>query len=541
MARVHGGEMIARVLQAAGVRELFTLHGGHIDPILEACDRHGFRIVDVRHEQAAAHMADAWARTTGRLGVCAVTAGPGVTDAVTGVANAFMDCVPVLVLGGRSPLRDEDTLPLQGFPQLEMMRPITKWARCVYHPERIPEYVAMAIRQATTGRPGPVYLEVPIDVLFASCDEEQVVWPQQLRPEHPPAPRPEAVEAVLDLLEKAERPVILAGGGVWFSGGADLLRELAEVTSVPVFMNVKARGAVPEDTPLGYGGFGIFSSGLVQREVGPADLVLVLGARLGLFTGGRRQSVIPPSATVVQVDIEGEEIGRNRDVQVGIEADCREFLRLLVEGARRRRWPERSRWLDVLQQAQRERQQAFAQALERDDVPIHPFRLAHELAQRLGPDDVVVADPPAIGQLVEAHRRLDGPVLGLVEVAREEVSRYGVVEGEPLGGDDFRVRSTVEKPEPDEAPSTLAVIGRMVLTPDIFPVLEETPPGRAGEVWLTDGLARLCQRRPLYGRRLRGRWLDTGNPQGLLEASLWLAARDPALARRLKGYLQGAG
>ncbi len=156
-------------------------------------------------------------------------------------------------------------------------------------------------------------------------------------------------------------------------------------------------------------------------------------------------------------------------------------------------------------------------------------------------DDVVVADPPAIGQLVEAHRRLDGPVLGLVEVAREEVSRYGVVEGEPLGGDDFRVRSTVEKPEPDEAPSTLAVIGRMVLTPDIFPVLEETPPGRAGEVWLTDGLARLCQRRPLYGRRLRGRWLDTGNPQGLLEASLWLAARDPALARRLKGYLQGAG
>lgn len=392
MARVHGGEMVARVLQAAGVRELFTLHGGHIDPILEACDRLGFRIVDTRHEQAAAHMADAWARTTGRLGVCAVTAGPGVTDAVTGVANAFMDCVPMLVLGGRSPLRDEDTLPLQGFPQLEMMRPITKWARCVYHPERIPEYVAMAIRHATTGRPGPVYLELPIDVLFAGRDEEQVAWPEALRPEHPPAARPEAVEAVLELLARAERPVILAGGGVWFSGAADLLREFAQVTSVPVFMNAKARGAVPEDTPLGYGGFALFSSGLVQREAGPADVVLVLGARLGLFTGGRRQSIIPASATVVQVDIEGEEIGRNRDVQLGVEADCREFLRQALEAARGRRWPERTRWLEVLEQAQRERQGAFASALERDDVPIHPFRLAHELAQRLGPDDVVVAD-----------------------------------------------------------------------------------------------------------------------------------------------------
>ena len=392
MARVHGGEMVARVLAAAGVRELFTLHGGHIDPILEACDRLGFRIVDTRHEQAAAHMAYGWARTTGRLGVCAVTAGPGITDAVTGVANAYMDAVPVLVLGGRSPLRDEDTLPLQGLPQLEMMRPITKWARCVYHPERIPEYVAMAIRQATSGRPGPVYLEVPIDVLFAGREEDQVTWPQQPRPEHPPAPRPEAVEAVLELLARAQRPVVLAGGGVWFSGGAELLRELAETTSVPVFMNAKARGAVPEDTPLGYGGFALFASALVQREAGPADLVLLLGARLGLFTGGRRQSVIPPSATVVQVDIEGEEIGRNRDVQVGIEADCREFLRLLLEGARRRPWPERTRWLELLQEAQRERQRAFAHALEGEGVPIHPFRLAHELAARLGPDDVVVAD-----------------------------------------------------------------------------------------------------------------------------------------------------
>ncbi len=154
-------------------------------------------------------------------------------------------------------------------------------------------------------------------------------------------------------------------------------------------------------------------------------------------------------------------------------------------------------------------------------------------------DDVVAAHPPAIGQLVEAFHHLGGPVLGLVEVERDEVSRYGVIDGEPLESGDFLVRATVEKPEPQEAPSTLAVIGRMVLTPDIFPALEETPPGRAGEIWLTDGLARLCRQRPVYGRRLQGRWLDTGHPQGLLEAALWLATDVPHLAERLERYLRG--
>ncbi len=392
MARIHGGEMIARVLRREGIEQIFTLHGGHIDPILEACDRLGFRIVDVRHEQAAAHMADGWARTTGRLGVCIVTAGPGITDAVTGVANAFMDCVPMLVLAGRSPLRDEDTLPLQGFPQLEMMRPITKWARCVYHPDRIAEYTAMAIRHAITGRPGPVYLEVPIDILFSRVEEEQVIWPQQARPAYAPAPSPGAVSAIIDLLQGAERPVIMAGGGVWFSGGAPLLLRLAEITQIPVFMNSKARGAVPEDTPLGYGNYAIFASSQVYQEIGPPDAVLILGARLGLFTGGRQASVIPPQAQVAQVDIEGEEIGRLRDVQVGVEADCRETLQALVAEAERRRWPPRTRWLEALDRARKSRREAFREALEKEATPIHPYRLAHELAQHLGPHDVVVAD-----------------------------------------------------------------------------------------------------------------------------------------------------
>ncbi|GBD14781.1 Acetolactate synthase large subunit IlvG [bacterium HR25] len=413
MARLHGGEMVARVLRDVGVRELFTLQGGHIDPILEACDRFGFRIIDTRHEQAAAHMAEGWARTTGRLGVCAVTAGPGITDAITGIANAYLDAVPMLVLAGRSPLADEDLLPLQGMPQLEMVRPITKWARTVYQAPRIAEYVAMAVRQATTGRPGPVYLEVPIDVLFASVEEEQVAWPAGYLPEHPPAPRPEAVEAALEMLQRAERPVVLAGGGVWFAGAADELRQFAEITQTPVFMNPKARGCVPEDTPLGYGGFGLFSSSRVQREAGPPDLVMLMGARPGLFTGGRR-SVIPAEAKVIQVDIEGEEIGRGRPVDLGIQGDCREVLRQLVAGARSRRWPDRSHWLRTLDEARRSRQRAFPEALQQETPPIHPFRLAHELAQRLGPEDVVVADGGEAAEWIAAAAtmRLPGRFLG---------------------------------------------------------------------------------------------------------------------------------
>jgi acetolactate synthase-1/2/3 large subunit len=180
MANLNGGELLVRMLDRAGVREIFTLHGGHLDAIFQAARDRDFRFVDTRHEQAAAHAADGWARTTGKPGVAIVTAGPGITDAVTGVANAWLDCIPMLLIGGAAPLRDAETLPLQGgFDQLALFTPITKWAQRVTHTERIPDLVAQALRIATTGRPGPVYLEVPIDVLFASVDEQKVSFPEQ--------------------------------------------------------------------------------------------------------------------------------------------------------------------------------------------------------------------------------------------------------------------------------------------------------------------------------------------------------------------------
>jgi acetolactate synthase-1/2/3 large subunit len=392
MAKVDGGELMVRMLERAGVGELFVLHGGHLDAILQAAHDHEFRLVDTRHEQAAAHAADGWARTTGRPGVAVVTAGPGITDAVTGVANAYLDCIPMLLIGGAAPLRDAETLPLQGgFDQLALFTPITKWAHQVTHTERIPELVAQALRVATTGRPGPVYLEVPIDVLFSRVDEESVVFPEQVRPQADPAPAPGAVEQAIEWLAQAERPVILAGGGAWFSdAGSELLR-LAERAQVPVFSNAKAHGIVPADHPLCAHGFANLVA-LRALGSGEPDLVLLAGTRLGLFTGGRGASLIPAGARVIQIDIEGEEIGRNRDVELGIVADCREALRALAEAAAGRDWPQRAEWVAAVQQARGAHRLVFGQALEDEKAPIHPYRLASAIADTVEPSAVIVAD-----------------------------------------------------------------------------------------------------------------------------------------------------
>jgi len=392
MARIDGGEMLIRVLKQQGIHQIFTLHGGHLDAIFQAALNHGVRLVDTRHEQAAGHAADGWARTTGQPGVAIVTAGPGVTDVVTGVANAFLDCVPTLFIGGAAPLVDAEMLPLQGgIDQLALLRPITKWAHRITHVHRIPDLVAQALRVATTGRPGPVFLEIPADVLFKRVDESELFFPQRICPEAAPAPAARAVEQAVDWLLAAERPAILAGGGSWFSGGGPALLKLAEHTGIPVFANSKARGIVPDDHPLS--GRSFMTLGVLAQMGGSVpDVVLLLGARLGLFTGGRTGMVIPPGARVIQVDIEGTEIGRNRDIELGIVADCREAIVALDAAARERRWPRRDAWQEAVRQARGLPGALFSEALTKSDGPIHPYRLAHAVATTAAPDAIIVAD-----------------------------------------------------------------------------------------------------------------------------------------------------
>ncbi len=397
MGTIAGGEMLVRALESQGVREVFALSGGHLDPIFQACYEHDVRLIDTRHEAAATHMADGFARVTGRPGVAFVTAGPGVANAITGVANAWMDAVPMVCIGGRSPVRDEDRLALQNLDQVALMAPITKYARTVIQPERIPEYVAAAWRHAVSGRPGPVFLDIPVDVLFTPVDEERVPTYQRFAPEGRPAASAESVDRALDALCAAERPAIIAGGGLRFSDGQDVLREFASLARIPVFGNPKGRGAVSERTDLGYGNPGLMANPAVRAAAGgPPDVVLLIGARVGMHTGSsggpQAPSLIPADATLIQVDIEPEEIGRIREVQIGLVGDARETLRLFIDRSRGRQLRDHERWIDALVSARTAARGVFEEPASRPEPPIHQARLAREVADFLDGDSVLVAD-----------------------------------------------------------------------------------------------------------------------------------------------------
>jgi acetolactate synthase-1/2/3 large subunit len=280
-------------------------------------------------------------------------------------------------------------MPLQELHGVPLMQSITKWSRLVQDPQRIPEYVSTAFRHAAAGRPGPVFLEIPADVLRAQVEEEEIRFPKDCQPEAAPTAPPEAVEKTLAMLSAAEHPLIMAGRGVWSARATDELREFAELTGIPVCANGITRGAIPEDSALGLGSFQV--TGAAQALAGPPDVVLILGARLGMFTGPRG-ATISAEAKLIQVDIEGAEIGRGRDIDVGIVADCRETLRALIRAARGHTFPPRDEWVEKLRQARSAIEGMFAGALEPNQRPIHPYRLAHDVSALMADSGVLAVD-----------------------------------------------------------------------------------------------------------------------------------------------------
>jgi acetolactate synthase I/II/III large subunit len=348
MERVNGGHVLIHSMRALGVETIFTLHGGHLDVAYHAAIKAGIRLIDTRHEQAAGLAAMGWARVTGRVGVAMVTAGGGVTNIVTAVANAHADCVGMVILGGAPPLRDYDSLPVNsGYDQLSVMQGITKWAHRVTHIEQLPEVVGRAFQIAREGRQGPVYLDLPHDVLCSMVDETATVYPQPGRRVAAPAPAPDALALAIEKLREAQRPVIMAGGGVVLSEAAKLLLQFAERSGIPVLTNNKSRGAIPTDHMLWGRGFSAIAAN-AARGGGSPDVVMMLGARLGIYTGGRRTSIIPADAFVIQVDIEPEEVGRLRQIDLGITADCNEMLAALLRRTEGMPWPDRRAWSEAL-------------------------------------------------------------------------------------------------------------------------------------------------------------------------------------------------
>jgi thiamine pyrophosphate-dependent acetolactate synthase large subunit-like protein len=337
-------------------------------------------LVDTRHEAAAAHAAEGWALATGEPGVCAVTAGPGLTNAITGIANAYADGSPLVCFAGTATLRGQDAGEVEGLEQLEIARPVTKWARRIHHLDRIPEYVATAFRHATTGRPGPVYLEFAIDLIHSKIDESEVTFPPSMwREQRRLAPPADLVSRAAKLISKAQRPAVVAGSGVWWSGAHDELRALVE-KGIPVVTRMQGRGTIPDDHPLCFGNDW-------QNVCHQADALLIVGTQLNYFFGYGR---FPQLEHLIQIDINPEELGRNRiPVDVAIMGDAKAALSGLAEEIpplATQGWVSRLR-------AQRDEIEANKAALARSDAtPIHPLRLCAELSSILDPDATIVCD-----------------------------------------------------------------------------------------------------------------------------------------------------
>lgn len=387
---VDGGELLARALRDAGVRDVFALHGGHLDAFWTACDRHGLRLIDTRHEAAAGNAADGYARVTGRLGVAVVTSGPGFANAFAALPNAMTDGVPLLLVAGAPPLREVETNEMQGgFDQVAAAAPVTKWAHRIVTGERIPDLVALAIRKATAGRPGPVYLEIPIDVLVTPVDEAAIPPAGPALVADRPAPSPAAVAAATDLLRTATRPAIVIGGGTLWSDCAAEVAAFADRAGIPVFANNRAIGVLPAGHRCNAWNVDNLAALALAGEPGP-DVVLLLGTRTGLLTGGRANSMLPADARVIQVDLEASEFGRLRPIDVPVVADCREFLRALLDtGAA---WPDRTDWLARATAAQTTVDQVYGAVPRTDDGRLHPYHAARAAVTAAGPGSVIVLD-----------------------------------------------------------------------------------------------------------------------------------------------------
>jgi len=384
VADVTGGELVVQVLVQHGVRHLFTLCGGHILPIYDACLKHGIAIVDVRHEQAAAHAADAYARLTRNLGVAAVVPGPGVTDAVTGVANAFAARSPMLLVGGASPRALKGMGALQEMEQVALFAPITKGAWAVPETRLIPEYLGTAIRTARSGRPGPVFVEIAVDLLMGTVDA--VAAPIVACDATPlPGPAPSDVERATELLARAERPVVIAGSGVYWDRAWGALAAFAQRAAVPVFMNGMGRGCLSADHAFAFQ----LARGLALRE---ADLVLVLGTPLDFRLGYGQAPVWAEGARLVLADADGSEFGKNRPADVGIAADVRLTLEGLAQAvpaggdARTAAWRRRLRDKETAERAK------LAVLAASDQAPISHYRLAAELAAVMDERTCLVGD-----------------------------------------------------------------------------------------------------------------------------------------------------
>ena len=385
MPKVDGSYLIARTLKEEGADCLFYLMGGPNYEIVNNSEDFGIRTVDFRHEQAAAMAAHAYGRVKRVPGVTTSASGPGTLNLLTGIYNAFVDAAPMVTLGGAGPLRD---VYRDGFQEVDLPNIFAPVSKSVIRPaytNRLPEHISSAFRTATSDRPGPVYVECNEDILYGEVDEDAAESPTRAARVSPPSANPDKIVEAVKILSEAERPILLAGSGPWWSGASDELQEFVDRTGIPFYTTPIARGLIPEDHPVSFPA----ARSTAFRET---DAVLVVGTRFNwIMTFGRR---ISKSAKIIQIDVHAAEIGHNRSVDIGIVADAKSAMRDMVAEVARTgvRSKADSVWVDYLRDIEMNRRQRSEQLENSEQVPIHPLRLCKELREVMDRDAILSVD-----------------------------------------------------------------------------------------------------------------------------------------------------
>ena len=384
---ISGGHLVAKALKSEGIDAIFTLCGGHIIDIYDGCVDEGIKIIDVRHEQVAAHAADGYARVTGRPGCAVVTAGPGTTNAVTGVANAFRAESPFLLIGGQGALNQNKMGSLQDLPHVEILKPITKFASGVVTTERVADMVAMAFRESHSGSFGPSYLEIGRDILDGHVPLTNAVIPKpgQYRASTKSIGDPNDIQKLADILANAERPAILFGQQTWTCRASEQARQLARTFNIPAFMNGAGRGTFVPGDPHGF---------QLTRSYafGKADVIVIVGTPFDFRMSYGKRLKAP---TVVQIDMGYQTVGKNRDISLGLVGDIGAILGALIQAAPSRVAESakgRQPWIDELRAEEKKLYDARLPKIKNDSIPIHPLRLGYEINEFLTENTRFIGD-----------------------------------------------------------------------------------------------------------------------------------------------------
>ena len=375
----NSGGLIALALKRAGVSHLFTLNGGHIWPILMGAVQYDIRIIDVRHEQSAAFAAEGWAKVTRECGVAAVTAGPGVTNSVTALAQAQSSDSPMLLIGGRAPEARWGMGSLQEMDHVPVVKSLTKKALTLQSAEDAYGTAAECMRTALSRRTGPVFIDVPVDVLLSATDMPEAT--EHLTPDSGPSPDPDLIQRTARLIKEAERPAVIAGGGVWWAHAEAELKELVESAHLPLCVNGMARGVLPPGHPL-------FFPRARAIALGEADLILVIGVPLDFRLNFGQPPVFAEDARLVFIDVDDHR--KHRAAEVAMYGDLKAALAALAAapaGAR-----DRSPWLEKLRGAEAASRRKDEVMTRSDSSPVHPARLIAEVDRFSDPDAILVGD-----------------------------------------------------------------------------------------------------------------------------------------------------